>query len=214
MEVHPLLDIRFDESKEAALLVEMTSRASAPWQWQEHDAFGRPPENGSFYFHRDQRDNEPPCTLCIRREALGHLVVHAVVPDANHVHEIPINQYVDILREFDTLIAGPAAETLNGMTSMDTSRRTLEDYFSPDAVRLLERFCKTANIADGGSDLSDQEKWIDFLLHVHRKDQYVHCDTFRACLRAKKWWSEEGIPDLVHEFDFAMRLLRQADRQA
>ncbi len=215
MKVHPLMDIRFDESKEADLLDEMRRRASAPWRWQEHDACGRPPENGTFYFHRDQSDIGPPCTLCIHREAPGHFVVQNIVPDADQpVNPIPVDQYVQILQDFDTIIAAPAAESLNGMTSMDTSKRTLEDYFSPDAIRLLERFSKTSNAADGGSHLSDQEKWMAFLLHVHRTGQKVHCDTFGECLRVKGWWPDVHIPGLVHEFDFAMRLLHQADSQA
>ena len=205
------MDIRFSESKEAELLDAMRSRTTAPWSCQTHDAFGRSPEEDSYYFHRDQTTNDPPCTLCIRREAPGHLLVQAIVPDANTVSRIPIDQYVRILQEFDTLVAEPAAESLGGITSIGTSEHRLEDYFSSDAIRLLERFCKTSNAADRGSHLSDQKKWIAFLLHVHRKVKDVHCDTFGACLSAKGWWPEDSISDLVHEYDFAMRLLRQAD---
>ena len=97
------------------------------------------------------------------------------------------------------------------MTSIGTSTHTLEDHFSPKAVKLLERFCLTSNAGDLGSDLSDQKKWMDFLLHVHRNHEEVQCDTFGHCLRAKKWWPEHGIDSLVHEYDFAVHLLKHAD---
>jgi hypothetical protein len=214
MELHPLMDIRFPPAQEAALLQAMKCETEPPWQWQAHDAFRRPPQPGTFYFHRDGLASDPPCTLCIRREAEGHLIVQAIVPDLGTVVEISVDQYVHILRDFETLIAGPAADALGGMTSIGTSTHTLEDYFSPKSLRLLENFCTTSNATDLGSHLSDQEKWMDFLLQVFREDNLVHCDTFGGCLKAKGWWPESGIRSLVSEFDFSQRLLRQARNQS
>jgi hypothetical protein len=143
------------------------------------------------------------------------LVLVQIVPEGVQAGQVPVEWYVAILREFDTLIADPAATSLDGMTSIDTDKRSLADYFSPEAIRLLERFCKTSNQSDHGSHPSDQEMWIAFLLHVHRTNaEEVHCDTFGACLSAAGWWPEDHIPMLAHEYDFAMRLLRQADRMA
>jgi hypothetical protein len=213
MGIYPLMDIRFSASKEAELVAAMQAKAASPWCWQTHDAFGRPPEEGSLYFHRDGRAPDPPCTLCIRRKAPGHLVVDAVVPDAESVDTIPLDRYVRILREFDSDIAGPLAESFGGMTSLETASCTPEDYFSPTAVRLLERFCTTSNAGDLGSHLSDQEKWMDFLLQAYADGGNVHCDVFGECVRAKGWWPEAGISRLVREFDFAMRLMAHRDRQ-
>src|SRR5437899_1840101 len=116
MQVRPLMNIRFPESKEAELVDAMRSLAILPWRWQQHDGFGRPPEEGRCYFHRDELSNDPPCTLCIRRKSPGNFVVGAIIPDANTVREIPVDQYVRILRDFDTRIAEPAADGLGGIT--------------------------------------------------------------------------------------------------
>jgi hypothetical protein len=51
-------------------------------------------------------------------------------------------------------------EVLPGTTSIDTDRRSLEDYSSREAIGLLERFCKTSNQDAHGSHPSDQAKWI------------------------------------------------------
>jgi hypothetical protein len=211
--VYPLLDIRFPENKEATLIHEMKSRVERPWQWQHHDAFHRSPGDGRFYFHRDECGSDPPCTLCIWRKAPGHLVAHAIVPDTT-AFEIGVQQFTSILGEFDRVISSPAAEALGGMTQLGTSKHRLEDYLSSESVRLLELFCNTSNATDLGTHASDQEKWMAFLIHVHRQEDELHCDNFGACLKAKGWWPDAGIPKLVQEFDFAMRLLQQAGASA
>lgn len=212
MDTYPQMDILFPAAKEADLLGIMQERASVPWSWQRGDPFGRPPEDGNFYFHRDARQSDPPCTLCIARTSPGKLVVRNIVPDANTVHEIARERYVAVLREFDEQIACPAAELLKGMTMIGTAKQTLEDHFSVEAVRLLERFCTSANAGDGGSHPGDQDKWIAFLQQIHREESSVHCDTFGKCLLAKNWWPADAIPKLVREYDFATRLLRTYDR--
>ncbi len=209
MQVRPLMDIRFSGSKESQLIASMRRQAEPPWGWQEYNPHGKPPEEDAFYFHRDSVDQDPPCTLCIYRKDEGHLVVHGIIPDANTTASpIAIDQYVRILREFDERIAEPAANDLGGMTTIDTAMRTLDDYFSPEAVQLLERFCAACTPAS--SHPSDQKKWMAFLLCVHHDSTDVHCDTFGACLKAKEWWPEDGVDDLVSEYDFAMQLLRYA----
>jgi len=208
MEVKPIMDIHFPAAQEAELLEAMKSNAesSALWQWQGHDPFKRAPENGKFYFHRDTNNQEPSCTVCLRRLDDGHIIVHTITPD--EYGEIPVNEYVQILNDFESQIAGPAAEALSGMTSIGTSKHTLNDHFSQEAVRLLELFCTTSNGL--GSHPSDQEKWHDFLLYVYRNNEDVHCDVFGACLKAAGWWPEEGISQLVHEYDFSMALLSRS----
>ena len=208
MEVRPILDIHLPGAREAELLETMKSNAASfdLWQWQDTDPFNRPPESGKFYFHRDANNQEPSCTVCISRLSEGHLIVHTITPD--EYGRIPVDQYVLILNDFDGSIASPAAESLSGMTSIGTSKHTLHDHFSGEAIRLLELFCKTSN--GYGTHPSDQEKWYDFLLHVYRNDEDVHCDVFGACLKASKMWPEDGISRLVHEYDFALNLLQRS----
>ena len=213
MEVKPDMDIYFPENQEVELLESMKTLAkkSTLWQWQSHDAFGRSPDNDMFYFHRDKNNSEPPCTLCIRREEPGHFVIQNIVPDASIVSEIPVELYVRILKEFDELIAEPAAEALSGLTVIGTSEHSLKDYFSREAIRLLKFFCKTSNWSSHHP--LDQKKWLAFLLYIHRNEENVHCDIFRACLRDTGWCPDNDISQLVREYDFAMQLLRQSDQE-
>jgi len=212
MEHLPQMHNRIPPDKEAELHEEMKRLASAPWSSQPHNPFGKPADSDRFYFHRDNVNDEPSCTLCICCKEPSHWIVVAIVPDEGQVHQIPIVQFKKILTNFESDIAEPAAETVEGITSIDMSQYRLEDYFSPEALSLLKHFCETSNQSDLGCHPSDQEKWIEFLLRVFEDNADVHCDIFGSCLHTARWWPEQGISSLVSEYDFAMRLLQQSGR--
>jgi hypothetical protein len=83
---------------------------------------------------------------------------------------------------------------------LDAHERGLADYFSAESIELLELFCKTSNASTLGTHPSDQLKWMNFLLHVHRSRTNVSPDTFGALLEAEGWWPKRGIPTLVDEW--------------
>jgi len=213
MERYPQMHIHFPQAKESELYEKMKQLAHPPWSPQQHDPHGRPAESSRFYFHRDRVADEPSCTVCIWRDKPGHWIVTGIIPDEGQGHQIPIEQYKKILANFESEIASSAVESVGGIPPMiDISQYRLEDYFSREAVKLLQHFCKTSNQSDLGTHMSDQEKWVAFLLQVYDDGNEIHCDIFRYCLQTAKWWPEEGIPTLVSEYDFAMRLLKQSGR--
>lgn len=179
MEHLPLMNIHFPPTKENELHEEMKRRATPPWSPQAYDAFGKASEDGYFFFHCDAVSSEPSCTLSIHREEPGHWIVYAIIPDKGQVKRIPVKQYKTILSNFESEIAEPAATAIKGMTAIEISQYRLEDYFSPEAVNLLRRFCMTSNQSDLGQHLSDQEKWIAFLICVYDERNEVHCLNFR-----------------------------------
>lgn len=211
-EHYPALDIHFPPERESELFNEMKRRAVQPWSNQNHDPMGRTPTQDSFYFHRAVVGNAPSCTVCIHSDKVGHWVVQNIVPDAGQISSIPLDIYKNILMEFDSQIADPAAESVSGMSSIRYSKYRLEDYFSPRAVTLLQAFCSTSNQGDLGTHPTDQRKWMNFLITAYEDGKDIHCDVFGNCLRTAEWWPEWGIADLVREYDFAMRLLRQSGR--
>ena len=212
MERFPAMNIHFPPARGSELHEEMKHRATSPWSPQATDALGRQPETGCYYFHRDRAGDEPACTACIRCDKPGHWIVQNIVPDEGEATTIQIEQYKTILTHFESEIAEPAAEVVEGMTAIELSQDRLEDYFSPNAVDYLQRFCATSNQSDLGGHPSDQEKWIDFLICAYDTGKDIHCDVFGSCLKTAGWWPEEGIPILVQEYDFAFRLLQQSGR--
>lgn len=216
MEHLPKLDIHFPPARESELHEEMKRRATAPWEEKPYDPSGKTPEGmpegGRFRFHRNVVGNEPSCTVFIFREKPGHWVVTAIIPDKGQVNPIPAEEFKKILSSFDAEIADPAAKAVGGMSSIETSTYRLEDHFSPKAVRLLHHFCESSNQCDWGRHPSDQVKWIAFLICVFDDDSNVHCDIFGYCLKTANWWREDGVEGLVHEYDLALRVLKQFGR--
>jgi hypothetical protein len=207
MNVFPDMDIRFPESDEPTLAEKMDSRATGIWR-KSGSPVNRPVEDGQYFYHRDASGGIQACTVCLNRRAVGHLVVASIVPDK--MGQIPLDHYVAVLQDFNSAIAEPAAVEIGGLTSIDTSKRTLEDYFSKESISLLEYFCKSSN--GYGSHPSDQRKWRAFLLHVHRNEnERTHGDTFGRLLTATDWFPQDGIRHLATEYNFAMELLDQAD---
>ena len=204
------MNIHCPPAREGELQAEMKRLASAPWAPQGHDALGRIPQEGFFYFHREVVGEQLSCTLCIRREKDGHWIVEAIVPDEYQPQKIPLEAYKKILNEFESQIAEPAAESVEGMTGIELSQYRLEDYFSQHSVGFLETFCHSSN--GFGSHPSDQEKWMRFLIAAYDDGNEVHCDVFGNCLKTAQWWPEEGVSQLIREYDFAMRLLHQSGR--
>jgi hypothetical protein len=216
MRVYPTLTIYFPESKDSELVAAMKAQAVLPWRWTDEFADGLGDARDCYIqFHRVPLETIPPCLLSISQSPGKFVVEHiaSLAEPGIGPPKLSIDQYVRILRDFDALVAVPAAESVKGTTAMDTDRRTLEDYFSKAAIRLLQRFCETSNVSTLGSHPSDQQKWLGFLLRVHHeKAERVPCDTFGACLEAKEWWPDKDIPRLVHEYDFALELLALSDR--
>ena len=160
MERFPQMDIRFPPDREEKLHEEMKRMANAPWSPQQCDPHGRPAESRHFYFHRDMVGDEPSCTVCIWRKEPGHWIVTNIVPDEGQPCPIPIHQYKKILTNFESEIANPAAEGVEGITSIDISQYRLEDYFSREAVRLLHYFCETSNQSSLGPEQASSLRLI------------------------------------------------------
>ena len=212
MQVYPDMNIRFPEAREAELIEHMKSRAQPPWRWEEVPRLLSTARQ--LCFRRDAVDNYPDCSLFIHRRQAGDWVVVNIVPhfDVNDRRfQLPIEQYVGILNEFEARIAEPAAEAVGGMTSIEAHKQGLEDYFSANSIRLLRLFCTSSNVSTLGSHPSDQQKWMAFLLDVHRSRVNVHPDTFAGLLRSEGWWPEAGIAKLANEYELAMGLLAMAD---
>jgi hypothetical protein len=211
MDVYPDMDIHFPENRESELLQEMRSRESALWASQEHNTVDRPVEDGEYFFHRDSDGIIVACALCIIRTAPGHLRVTNIVPDKMGDH-ISVDQYAQMLHEFDSQIAAPSAEAVEGMTVVETSRQNLSDYFSQRSIELLKAFCLGSNAGDLGNHPSDQRKWRAFLLHVfYNEEERVSGDVFGRLLSSENWWPDSNIRRLANQYNFAMALLEQND---
>lgn len=192
--------------KEEDLLKMMEGLAKSPWHLHKQDL-----KEGSYTFHREASDNFPLCGAHVGRTDPGRWWLCNLNP-VEVGDSISFEEFNSLVKEFDQLIAAPAAKAIGGYTSLHADTCHLSDHFSNEATKLFKRFSQAANWSDGGAHPSDQEKWIDFLLRAYDDGTDVHCDQFGNCVRKEQLWPDKHIPKLVSEYDFAMRLLKQAGR--
>jgi hypothetical protein len=213
MEAFPELDIYFPNDQESRLIDAMKKRANGQWQWRPHGPGTQSVKDGQYFFHRVADKLAPASTLYLARKAPGHLWVPCFTSDTTDA-QIPWGNLPGMIQDFCTQIADPAANIVDGYCSVGTSTHTLEDYFSSESIALLQGFCTSSNAGDLGTHPRDQERWMAFVIHHYRnRTKRVAGDVFGELLRDKEWWPEYGIPRLVREFDFAMRLLEQAEQK-
>jgi hypothetical protein len=215
---YPLMDIHFPENKKDELINAMKARAVGPtWIWWQPVPAKEWEDYIFFRWEPSQRHGErtagmvPACTLIFLTREPGHFRMTNLIHEGPPSYQVSVDQYVRILRDFEERIAGPAAESVNGITSIETHKRTLEDYFGRQAIRLLRYFCKTSNASSRGSHPADEAKWRAFLLQVHRSGVDVDSMVFAKCLKATGWWWKDDIPRLAAQYDFALPLLKQYD---
>ena len=108
--------ITFQAEREHELYEEMIRRATTLWLPSETNTHGRPPEEGTFYFRRDETETEPGGFLCIYRKEPGRWHIHNFLT----LQGVPVTESIEkemvfrFVREFFNLIAGPATEAVNG----------------------------------------------------------------------------------------------------
>lgn len=108
--------ILFPADREYDLHNEMLRRAKSPWLPSKTNTHGEPPDEGRYYFRREETETEPGGILCIRRRQSGHWLIDNVVtePGVPDIESIEPEMVYRFVREFFTLIAGPAAEAVDG----------------------------------------------------------------------------------------------------
>ena len=79
-------------------------------------------------------------------------------------------QYNAILDDFIKRIAGPIVEKIGFEISATKAEQTLDDWISKEAALKLRRFSVTANKSTGASHPSDERRWFDFIVAVHRSE--------------------------------------------
>ena len=155
------LDIYFPEGSESRLVAAMEQRVSRPWQWQPRPRPSSSPADSRFVefcVRKDKDDALPSSTLYFDRKEPAHLRVETV--DANFSGPIPDDFRNQILRQFDSEIAGPAAGDVGGRTRI-TERDESELRLSPEADQRLSEWAGCSTWHTGHHD--DEGRFFQFV---------------------------------------------------
>lgn len=159
-------------------------------------------------FRRDAGQNHPAVGLTLWGNGDGYYVPNIVPLEMS---SLTFAQYNAVLADFIARIAAPVTAKFGFTISTTEPRQTLDDWLSPDAALKLKRFSGAANKSTGASHPSDQRRWFDFLVAVHRSGGKPGADRLARWLHEVDGWDEDSAHKLAGDFETAMALLAYSE---
>ena len=160
-----------------------------------------------FAFIYKPEDDEPSGNVFLALES-GELYVPNVTP--LEPGWLSIAQYNRILDEFADILRNhlPLDSALEINVTSDVADITVR--VSPKAAKLLERFSTSANKSTGTSHPSDFQRWLEFLIEVHKEgsSHRLSGDFLAKWLEEELGWSSEKANELAIKYEFARDILR------
>ena len=160
-----------------------------------------------FAFIYKPEDDEPSGNVFLALES-GELYVPNVTP--LEPGWLSIAQYNRILDKFADILRNhlPPDSLLEINVTSDVAAIT--DWVSPKAKELLDRFSNSANKSTGSSHPSDFQRWLEFLIEVHKEGSSFKLDSdfLAKWLEEELGWSSEQANKLAIEYEFARDVLQ------
>ena len=159
-------------------------------------------------FRRDAGQNHPAAGLTLWGNGDGYYVPNIVPLETG---SLTFTQYNAVLADFIARIAAPVTAQFGFTVKTTEPKQTIDDWLSPDAALKLRRFSGAANKSTGASHPSDERRWFDFLVAVHRSGDQPATDRLARWLREVDGWDEDTAHNLAGDFETAIALLTYYD---
>lgn len=159
-------------------------------------------------FRRDAGQDHPAAGLTLWGTEDGYFVPNIVPLEGG---SLTFAQYNAVLTDFIARIAASVTAKFGFTISTTQPRQTLDDWLSPDAALKLKRFSSAANKSTGANHPSDQYRWFDFLVTVHRSGDKPGADRLARWLHEVDGWDEDSAHNLAGDFETAIALLAYYD---
>ena len=190
--------------------------ANLPDHWhRDHDAesrledVDRVSKDSWFAFTYETKDGEPPSRLSLVREN-KRLYVSNIVP--LEFGQLSIAQYNRILDEFAGILSNHLSTDSDLAINVTNDDAAITDWVSTNAVELLKRFSVLANMSTGSSHPNDFQRWVDFLIVVHKEDSNLSSEFLAQWLDEELGWHSDQARELASEYGFARDVLRAYDQ--
>ena len=122
--------------------------------------------------------------------------------------ELTYAQYNAVLEDFIKCIARPTAEKLGFEITATKAEQTLDDWISKDEAQKLRRFSHAANKSTGANHPSDERRWFDFIVAVHRSGDRLYAEQLARWLCEADGWSEDTAHKLAGDYEKSLALLK------
>lgn len=191
----------------------LIQKASGPWRHAEDREKGigasAEPKIDVIAFEREGNANVDAVALVLCSREEGYEVTN-IVP--REVGELGENRYNIALRDFVDCVANSAAKEVEFTLEISSPMQGLDDWLPMEAADALRRFSDLANKSTGSSHPMDRDRWFAFLLAVQRNRGTFDSDQLTRWLTEVDGWSHDMAFDLAIQFEFAVSLLSEYDR--
>ena len=207
------LVLRGPASGRAALRTALIEAASEPWRHsgeRERELSAHAGRDGDIIvFERDRSGDVDAVGLVLWSRDEGFEITN-IVP--REVGELGEHRYNVALNEFVDHVAEPAAAQAGFTVEVSPAEQGLEDWLAPEAASALRRFSGAANKSTGSSHPMDRRRWFSFLFAVQREQCALHSDRLIRWMTEIEGWPEDQAHDLAIQYEFALKLLDEYDR--
>jgi hypothetical protein len=208
IEVFQDMYLRCPAPKRPELRSALIAAAVAPWHMDaersEELAQSALTDDDVILFRRSASEGYPAAGLTLWEDKSGYYVPNIVPMDAG---SLSYAQYNAILANFIDLVVAPVAARLGLTITTTAPQQTLDDWLSAESKEKLQRFSTAANKSTAASHPSDERRWFDFLVCVHRAHDKFDASTLARWLHESEGWDEDTSHKLAGDFEKAQALL-------
>ena len=208
IEVFQDLSLLYPCKMHAEICEALSQRTKAPWRRAEDEEMrlrDQAFEDSEFMvFIREPGDNLKASKVGLHGEP-GRYKISNVVP--MEYGQLEVSEYNDILNDFVERIVRPISRDIEPQLHIEVSKRkqSMEELTSPNAAKALRIFL---SMSYGTSHLNDEKRWIKFLIEAHKARGKLDASLLR------RWFVEverppKRVDDLVHNYEFALDLLKE-----
>jgi hypothetical protein len=184
--------------------------ATADQPWQRSEEYEERIGQQQFCFLYRPSAGEFQAGLWLApREQENVLYVTNVVPMGG-TSSLSKGQYNAILAEFETDVVQPALEVL-GLESELSTFVEITDWISPEAREKLKMFSIGANKSTGTTHPADRDRWLEFVLLVHREGSELPAHILEEWLVEHEWTTDQAW-EVISNFEYAQDILAAYDR--
>jgi hypothetical protein len=194
----------------AAFVQAVADRLTGGWR-RDHDREDATEQSGMpeyFVFTKDGDKELSPVHLFLTQlhEHEDELWLANIISFRRSLSYSQYNAVIDSL--LSSGLSAVAAE--KGAEIVTTSgEQSIQDLVPPFVAAQLQLFSNAANKATAGTHPLDRERWMQFLVALHRSGSELNVDVLGRWLK-EQGWPDDGVDHLTREFEFGIDLLQAA----
>ena len=207
------LTIRGSESDMAQLLSRFEAHRVEGWS-RNTDAESRLQKRGmrggrSYCFACSANERRPPASLWLQPRGPSEFYVSNIV--SGNRQGLSDHEYNLILEDFESAIREVARDGLEVVTELVPYRIKLEVYLSPEAMRRLIEFSRTAN--KQALHPNDCRRWQEFVDSVARRTGRARSASFWTDGSLNRGGRQEQRQQLLSEYEASRSVLTVYDEE-